>query len=132
MSFTVDAVRRLVYVPDITDPTILGYADDGYTDAIDVAIALCDYMATRTSGNTDSIKVGPISISKSKSSQNWQQIKDNLIKRKLLGVGSPGGLGLAGLTTFGDAVVTGGNCPDNAWIGQFDNPPLTGECGCNE
>lgn len=131
MTFTVDAVRRLVYVPDVTDPEILGYADDGYTDAIDVAIALCDYMASRTGANSKLIKVGPITIDKEAASQNWQSIKDNLIKRKLLGVGSPGGLGLAGLTTFGDAVVTGGDCPDNAWIGQFDNPPLSGDCGCS-
>lgn len=132
MSYTVDAVRRLVNVPTLTDEFIQGYADDGYTDALDVAIAICDYMASQTGGNSKLIKVGPITIDKEAVSQNWQSIKDNLIKRKLLGVGSPGGLGLAGLTTFGDAVVTGGDCPDNAWIGQFDNPPLTGECGCNE
>lgn len=127
MSYTVGAVRRLVHVPDLADAQILGYADDGYTDAISVAIAICDYMATRTSGNTDSIKVGPISISKSGSSQNWQQIKDNLIKRQLLGIGTPnGGLGLAGLTTFAGADLTGQGLSEPVFVGQFDNPPRDG------
>lgn len=125
MSFTVEAVRRLVHVPELTDNQILGYADDGYTDAISVAIAICDYMATRTSGNTDSIKVGPISISKSGSSQNWQQIKDNLIKRQLLGIGTPNGGG-AGLMTFGGADLTGQGLSEPVFVGQFDNPPRDG------
>jgi hypothetical protein len=130
MSFTVDAVRRLVNVPDITDEFILGYADDGYTEAIDVAIALCDYMASLTGANSKLIKVGPITIDKEAVSQNWQSIKDNLIKRKFTGAGVPCGIGLAGLTTFAGAVVTGSGCPENVWIGQFDNPPQTAGCDC--
>jgi hypothetical protein len=127
MSFTVDAVRRLVYVPELDDTQIQAYADDGYTDAIDVAIAICDYMATRTGGASKMIKVGPITIDKAASSQNWQQIKDNLIKRKLLGTGVPGGgVGLAGLTTFGAATLTGGGLSEPVYVGQFDNPPRYG------
>lgn len=128
MSFTVEAVRRLVHAPEIQDFEIEGYADDGYTDAIDVAIAICDYMATRTGGASKLIKVGPITIDKAASSQNWQQIKDNLIKRKLLGVGTPGGsVGLAGLTTFGGADLGGQGLSEPVFVGQFDNPPRSGE-----
>ena len=127
MSYTVAAVRRLVNIDPaiVSDEFIEGYAEDGFTDAIDVAIALADYMATLSTSATEDIKVGPISIGKSSSSQNWQQIKDNLIKRKNLGAGTGGGgLGLAGLTFPVSAVLTGGGKPQ-AYIGQFDNPPGT-------
>lgn len=122
--FTVEAVRRLVHVPELQDFEIEGFADDGYTDAMSVAIAICDYMATRTSGNSKMIKVGPITIDKAENSRNWQQIKDNLIKRQLLGVGVPGGsVGLAGLTTFGGATLTGQGLSEPVFVGQFENPP---------
>lgn len=124
MAYTVAAVRRLVNIDPliVSDTTIEGYADDGYTDAIDVAIALCDYMASLDSSATNDIRVGPISIKKSESSRNWQSIKDNLIKRKMLGIGSPGGIGLNGLMNVGGAVQTG-RTDSQVFVGQFDNPP---------
>lgn len=122
MSFTVEAVRRLVYVPELKDYEIEGYAEDGYTDAVDVAIAICDMMATRTGGASKMLKVGPITIDKSASSQNWQQIKDNLIKRKLLGIGVAGG-GLGVMSTVGGVSLTGTGLSEPVFVGQFDNPP---------
>ena len=122
MAFTVEAVRRLVHAPELQDFQIEGYADDGFTDAIDVAIAICDLMATRTSGASKMLKVGPITIDKSASSQNWQQIKDNLIKRKMLGIGMPGGsVGI--LSTVGGVSLTGQGLSEPVFVGQFDNPP---------
>lgn len=130
MSFTVEAVRRLVNVPDLTDDFIDGYAEDGYSTALSVAIAICDYMASGSGSASNMLKVGPITLQKSEGAAYWLQIKDNLIKRQLLGIGVPGGLGAAGLTTFGAATLTGGNCPDQAWVGQFDNYPRKPDCGC--
>lgn len=127
MSYTVAAVRRLVNIDAaiVSDEFIQGYADDGFIAAIDVAIALADYMATLSTSATRDIKVGPISIAKAEQSQNWQAIKDNLIKRKLTGSGvADGGLGLSSLTYPVDATLTGGGDPQ-AFIGQFDNPPET-------
>lgn len=128
MSYTVAAVRRLINIDPavVSDEFINGYADDGFTDAIDVAIALADYMATQSTSATGSIRVGPITIDKAAASQNWQAIKDNLIKRKTLGAGvAGGGLGLAGLTFPVGATLTGGGGQSQAFIGQFDNPPET-------
>lgn len=124
MSFTAAAVRRLVNIDPavVSDADIEAYADDGYTSAIDVAIALCDWMATRTVDGSESIKVGPITIQSASGSQNWQAIKDNLIKRKNLGIGPGGGLGLAGLTFPGGATLTG-DFESQVSVGQFDNPP---------
>lgn len=122
MAFTVEAVRRLVYVPELKDYEIEGYAEDGYTDAVDVAIAICDLMATRTGGASKMLKVGPITIDKAASSQNWQQIKDNLIKRKLLGIGVAGG-GLGVMSTVGGVSLTGTGLSEPVFVGQFDNPP---------
>lgn len=127
MTFTVEAVRRLVYVPELQDSEIEGYADDGYTNAVDVAIAICDLMATRTSGSSKMLKVGPITIDKAANSQNWQQIKDNLIKRKLLGIGMPdGSVGI--LSTVGGVSLTGQGLSGPVFVGQFDNPPRSGVC----
>lgn len=130
MSFTVEAVRRLVNVPDLTDDFIEGYAEDGYTDAIGVAIAICDYMATGSGSASNQLTVGPITLKKSEGADYWLRVKDNIIKRTLLGVGVPGGLGAAGLTVFGAPTLTGGNCEDQAFVGQFDNPPRSPDCGC--
>lgn len=130
MAFTVDAVRRLVNVPDLEDDFIEGYADDGYTDALSVAIAICDYMASGSGGASNQLTVGPITLKKSESSDYWLRVKDNLIKRVQLGIGTPGGLGSAGLTAFGAPALTGGNCEDQAYVGQFDNPPRSPDCGC--
>ena len=126
MSFTAAAVRRLVNIDPsiVSDSEIEAYADDGYIYAIDVAIALCDYMATLDSSATSDIKVGPISIKKAESSRNWQLIKKNLILRKNTGAGVPGdgGVGLAGLTTTASATQTG-DTQSQVYVGQFDNPP---------
>lgn len=124
MSFTAAAVRRLVFIDPaiISDSEIEAYADDGYTVAIDVAIAIADWMATQTAGSSESIKVGPITIQSAGSSQNWQAIKDNLIKRKNLGIDPGSGLGLAGLTFPGGVTLTG-DFESQVSVGQFDNPP---------
>jgi len=127
MAFTVEAVRRLVNVPDLTDDFIEGYAEDGYTDAMGVAIAICDYMATSSGSASNTLKVGPITLQKSEGADYWLRTKDNLIKRQLLGIGVPGGTG--GVLTFaGGVTLTGGSCPDQAYVGQFDNPPKSREC----
>lgn len=122
MSFTAGAVRRLVNIDAeiVSDEFIEAYADDGYTSAIDVAIALCDYMATRSVSDTNRITVGPITIQRASDSTNWQAIKKNLILRKNSGAGVPGGSG--GLYAIGGATQTG-VAPSQNYIGQFDNPP---------
>ena len=125
MSFTAAAVRRLVKIDPaiVSDAEIEAYADDGYTDAIDVAIALCDYMATLDSSATSKIKVGPIAIDKAESSRNWQAIKDNLIKRKLSGAGLPGGSVGMILTSSAAGATQTGPTESQIYTGQFDNPP---------
>lgn len=131
MSFTVDAVRRLVNVPNLSDDFIEGYAEDGYADAISVAIAICDYMATGSGSNSNRLTVGPITLQKSEGADYWMRVKDNLIKRVQTGIGIPGGgLGAGGYTVFGTPTLTGGNCSDQAYVGQFDNPPRSPDCGC--
>lgn len=123
MSFTAAAVRRLVNIDPsvVSDSEIEAYADDGYTAAIDVAIALCDYMASIDSSATSRIKVGPISIDRAQSSSNWQSIKDNLIKRRNYGEGGSS-IGGASLTFFGGATQTG-STESQVTTGMFDNPP---------
>lgn len=130
MSFTVEAVRRLVNVPTLEDDFIEGYADDGYTDALSVAIAICDYMATGSGSASNQLTVGPITLKKSEGADYWLKVKDNLIKRVQLGIGVPGSSGAASLTVFGAPTLTGGNCEDQAFVGQFDNPPRSPDCGC--
>lgn len=126
MSFTVEAVRRLVNVPDLTDDFIEGYAEDGYADAIYVAIAICDYMVTGSGSASKTLKVGPITLENSEGADYWLRVKDNLIKRVQLGIGVPGGSG--GLLTFAAGATLTGGCPDEAYVGQFDNPPRSGGC----
>lgn len=119
---TVQGVRFLIAVPDLPDEQIQYLIDAGYTSDIDVAIALCDYMASLSANSTD-IKVGPISLSGSQSTIAWDKIKKDLILRKTLGVGVPDG-GSSFLVCAGPAVLTG-VAPPVVRRGQFDNPPHT-------
>jgi hypothetical protein len=119
---TVQGVRYLVAVPDLPDEQIQYLIDGGYTSDIDVAIALCDYMASLVANSTD-IKVGPISLSGSQSADAWNKIKKDLILRKNLGAGVPGG-GFGALMGAGSVTLTG-VAPPVIRRGQFDNPPIT-------
>ena len=64
MAITVEGIRYLISVPDVTDDQIQWYFDNGYTNPLSICVALCDYMAAIASNDTD-IKVGPNTLSSS-------------------------------------------------------------------
>ena len=86
MAITVEGIRNLINVPDISDETIQWYIDNGYTNPLSICIALCDYMASLVSNDTD-IKVGPISLSGSDAAKAWNLLKKDFILRLNTGSG---------------------------------------------
>lgn len=131
---SVQGVRYLIDVPDIPDEQIQWYIDNGYQTDIDIAIAICDFMLSRSnvSGNTESITVGPITLKNSNSSQDWDRLKRDLILRKNTGAGLPGGSGTFNDLGIGSAVLTGQGMQPSIQRGQFNNPPVTLEDLSNE
>lgn len=131
---SVQGVRYLIDVPDIPDEQIQWYIDNGYQTDIDIAIAICDFMLSRSnvSGNTERITVGPITLQNSNSSLDWDRLKRDLILRKNTGAGLPGGSGVFNDLGIGSAVLTGQGMQPAIQRGQFNNPPLTLEDLGNE
>lgn len=131
---SVQGVRYLIDVPDIPDEQIQWYIDNGYQTDIDIAIAICDFMLSRSnvSGNTERITVGPITLQNSNSSQDWDRLKRDLILRKNTGAGLPGGSGVFNDLGIGSAVLTGQGMLPAIQRGQFNNPPVTLEDLSNE
>lgn len=131
---SVQGVRYLIDVPDIPDEQIQWYIDNGYQTDIDIAIAICDFMLSRSnvSGNTERITVGPITLQNSNSSQDWDRLKRDLILRKNTGAGLPDGPGAFNDLGIGSAVLTGRGMEPAIQRGQFNNPPVTLEDLGNE
>lgn len=127
MAITVEGIRYLISVPDVTDEQIQWYIDNGYTNPLSICVALCDYMASIASNDTD-IKVGPISLSSSQSADAWNKLKKDFILRINTGADSGGGL-LGGFMGVGGATLTGAGMQPAIQRGQFDNPPVTLESG---
>ena len=123
MVITVDGIRNLINVPDISDETIQWYIDNGYTNPLSICIALCDYMASLVSNDTD-IKVGPISLSGSDAAKAWNLLKKDFILRLNTGT-DPGGSGFGLGFGVGGITLTGQGMPPAIQRGQFDNPPIT-------
>ena len=123
MPTAIEIIRaNLIGLPaDITDITIQVIIDSSQS-LHDAAIALAESAASLTAGDSESIKLGSLSIS-SDVSASWLAIKDNLIKRKLTNTGvivdpnaSGSGIGI-GATLYGTQI------PRSFSEGQFDNPP---------
>ena len=127
MAITVEGIRYLISVPDVTDEQIQWYIDNGYTNPLSICVALCDYMASIASNDTD-IKVGPISLSSSQSADAWNKLKKDFILRINTGADSGGGL-LGSFMGVGGATLTGAGMQPAIQRGQFDNPPVTLESG---
>lgn len=123
MAITVEGIRYLISVPDVTDEQIQWYIDNGYTNPLSICVALCDYMASIASNDTD-IKVGPISLSGSQSAEAWNKLKKDFILRINTGTDSGGGL-LGAFMGVGGATLTGTGMQPAIQRGQFDNPPVT-------
>lgn len=125
MTATVQGVRYLIDISqtDVPDANIQYLIDNGYTSDIDIAIALCDYMASKAASSTD-IKVGPISLSGSQTADAWNKIKKDLILRKNSGAGVPGGNGSFGVEMGAGGVTLTGRMPPQIVRGQMDNPPV--------
>lgn len=133
MAITVDGIRNLINVPDITDEQIQWYIDNGYTNPLSICIALCDYMASLVSNDTD-IKVGPISLNGSDAAKAWNLLKKDFILRLNTGT-DPGGSAFGMGFGVGGVTLTGQGMPPAIQRGQFDNPPVTLESnstGINE
>lgn len=126
MAITVEGIRYLISVPDVTDEQIQWYIDNGYTNPLSICVALCDYMASIASNDTD-IKVGPISLSSSQSADAWNKLKKDFILRINTGADSGGLLG--SFMGVGGATLTGAGMQPAIQRGQFDNPPVTLESG---
>ena len=124
---TVQGVKYLIHAPDIPDEQIQWYIDNGYESDIDIAIAICDFMLSKSNvtGNTERITVGPITLQSSNSSSDWDRLKRDLILRKNTGAGLPGGSLFTGDLGVGGTVLTGGGMPPAVQRGQFNNPPNT-------
>lgn len=124
---SLQGVKYLIHAPDIPDEQIQWYIDNGYETDIDIAIAICDFMLSKSnvSGNTERITVGPITLQSSNSSLDWDRLKRDLILRKNTGAGLPGGSSFANDLGIGSAVLTGGGMPPAIQRGQFNNPPNT-------
>lgn len=124
---TVQGVRYIIDVPNIPDDQIQWYIDNSYQSDIDIAIAICDFMLSRSnvSGNTERITVGPITLQNSNSSNDWDRLKRDLILRKNTGAGLPGGQGAFSDIGIGSAVLTGAGMQPAIQRGQFNNPPRT-------
>ena len=131
---SLQGVKYLIHAPDIPDEQIQWYIDNGYETDIDIAIAICDFMLSKSnvSGNTERITVGPITLQSSNSSSDWDRLKRDLILRKNTGAGLPGGSGAFNDLGIGSAVLTGRGMPPAIQRGQFNNPPLTLEALGNE
>lgn len=127
MAITVEGIRYLISVPDVTDEQIQWYIDNGYTNPLSICVSLCDYMASIASNDTD-IKVGPISLSSSQSADAWNKLKKDFILRINTGADSGGGL-LGSFMGVGGATLTGAGMQPAIQRGQFDNPPVTLESG---
>lgn len=123
MAITVEGIRYLISVPDVTDEQIQWYIDNGYTNPLSICIALCDYMASLVSNDTD-IKVGPISLDGSDAAKAWNMLKKDFILRLNTGADSGGGL-FGAFMGVGGATLTGAGMPPAIQRGQFDNPPVT-------
>lgn len=124
---SLQGVKYLIHAPDIPDEQIQWYIDNGYETDIDIAIAICDFMLSKSnvSGNTERITVGPITLQSSNSSSDWDRLKRDLILRKNTGAGLPGGSLLNSDLGVGSTVLTGGGIQPAIQRGQFNNPPNT-------
>lgn len=125
MPITVQGIRYLISVPDVTDEQIQWYIDNGYTNPLSICVALCDYMASLASGDTD-IKVGPISLSGSQAAEAWNMLKKDFILRMNTGTDTGGGGSLnSPFMGVGGVTLTGQGMPPAIQRGQMDNPPVT-------
>lgn len=123
MAITVQSIRYMINVPDVSDEQIQWYIDNGYSNPLSICIALCDYMASLVSNDTD-IKVGPISLSGGDASKAWNLLKKDFLLRLNSGADSGGG-GLGAFFGVGGITLTGQGMPPAIQRGQFDNPPVT-------
>lgn len=92
----------------------------------DALLTLCDSAASIVSskGEGESIKLGSLSISDSsyRDAQNWLDIKDNFLKRRMIDgqiIVDP--TDSEGVVGYG-MILTGADIPRETWEGQYTNP----------
>lgn len=105
MSFTDDEIATLL---------------DSPMSVIDVAIFIADAYLAQYASESDTIKVGPITIDCSQAYSAWDTLKKDLLTRKNQGAGVPGGVAAA-LSGVSGATLTG-TSDSQFYVGQFDNP----------
>lgn len=106
-----------------TDEEIGSLLDSGM-GVLGTMVFIADAYMAQYATESESLKVGPISIDSSEAYKAWDLLKKDLILRFNSGIGVPGvnpmasGLGIAGANS-GPVVA------DSFWVDQFGNPPAT-------
>lgn len=104
-----------------TDEEIGSLLDSGM-GVLGTMVFIADAYMAQYATESESLKVGPISIDSSEAYKAWDLLKKDLILRFNSGIGVPGvnpmaaGLGIAGANS-GPVVA------DSFWVNQFGNPP---------
>lgn len=104
-----------------TDDEIQSLLDTGM-GVIGAIVFICDSYLTKYATESDTIKVGPITIDSSEAYKAWDTLKRDMILRWQTGIGVPGVSPGSTLTAVAGA-STGPVVADQFFVGQFDNPP---------
>lgn len=109
---------------DFTDDIINTIIDSSRT-LHDAAISLAESAASLATSDSETIKIGPLTISGERTAQHWLAIKDNLLARKRTNDGvivDPEMNAVTDASGYG-AMLSGADIPARNYEGQFDNPP---------
>lgn len=123
MATATEIIRaNLIGLPAELTDTIIEIVISSSKSLHDAAIALCDSAASLAAEDSSDIKIGSLAISSGKTAEYWLKIKDNLIKRSLLGEGVIIDPNETVYVSGYAATITGDDITRQVWTNQFDDP----------